>query len=139
MLYLAQLPQLVSGSGCILLLGGELLLLLFQLAFQDGNRVTLLRSLPARGGTSVGTTITGPIPSNPTRVGSCPLLQGKNSAPVPKSDLWGQPTQNQGTFPPLRTSRGSVEPRRQAATSASAALPCARYPGRCPLSPSGSR
>lgn len=75
--YLAQLPQLVSGSGCILLLGGELLLLLFQLAFQDGNRVTLLRSLPARGGTSVGTTITGPIPSNPMPSGILPSAPGE--------------------------------------------------------------
>jgi len=63
--YLAQLPQLVSGSGRILLLGGELLLLLFQLAFQDSNWVTLLHGLPAQGGTSVGTTTSRPIPSTP--------------------------------------------------------------------------
>lgn len=63
--YLAQLPQFVPGSSCILLLGRELLLLLLQLAFQDSNGVTLLRGLPAWGGTSVGTTTFRPIPSTP--------------------------------------------------------------------------
>lgn len=63
--HLAQLPQLVPGSGHILLLGGELLLLLFQLAFQDSDWVTLLRGLPGWGGTSVGTTTSRPIPSTP--------------------------------------------------------------------------
>lgn len=63
--YLAQLPQFVPGSSCILLLSRELLLLLLQLAFQDSNGVTLLRGLPAWGGTSVGTTTFRPIPSTP--------------------------------------------------------------------------
>ena len=85
----------------------------------------------------------GPPPLDPCppphMCGIPPSAPGENSAPVSKTDPWGQPARKQGAFPPLHTSQGSAEPRRQAATMALAGLPCARCPGLCPLSLSGSR
>ena len=78
--YLTQLLHLVSGSGCSLLLSGELLLLLLQLAFQDSDRVTLLLGLPAQGGTSAGTTTSASNPSTPHTQGPALCSRGKFSS-----------------------------------------------------------
>lgn len=43
--HLVELPQLALGDGRVLLLRGQQLLLLFQLAFQNHHRVALLSGL----------------------------------------------------------------------------------------------
>lgn len=55
----------------------------------------------------------GPPPPNPSLPphthGILPSVPGENSAPVSKTEPWGQPIQKWGAFPPLRTSQGTAE------------------------------
>lgn len=118
--YLAQLPQLVPGRSRILLLSAELLLLLFQLPFQDSDRVSLLRGL--KGGTSVGTPTSKPFLSIP-HVQDPPM---ENSAPSPRLTKEMEVPSLPSTAP-------------EAWRALVAALPCAKCPARCPPSPSGSQ
>lgn len=82
--HLAQLPQFVPGSSCILLLSRELLLLLLQLPFQDSNWVTLLRGLPAWDAHQWGPTPSEPSPPPHTHRGHPALCsRGKFSSLLP--------------------------------------------------------
>lgn len=63
--HLVELPQLALGDGCILLLCGQQLLLLFQLAFQNHYGVALLSGLerPTEPHLTGGTQMRGLSPS----------------------------------------------------------------------------